>query len=510
MKKTAALLLGLLFTVNSAFADRVWINDLRTRFLNNSAIIMEVNPRTFNAHDTDGDGLIKKSEGDESGNFLNGISRLDTIATYGINTMLLMPINQIGKIKALGTAGSLYAISDFSKLNPQLVSNDTVMSDVEQAKKFIKEAHNRNIRIIVDLPACGAYDLYMKRPELFAKDKNGQAIVPDIWTDVRLFNAGTEDSYNKEVFALYKDFVDLMLELEVDGIRANVPSIKPASFWKDLISYSRKFDNQFLWLAQASDNGVNVINTTVNTPTDKLLDAGFDGYYGFFEDFKNINGAKEFTTKLSTMYSNLKRRPDKKAVLGAFATHDDLSPTLSKGIKYTIMQFWLSATLPVNTFTLDGNQSGDNFVYSWGNKKAAESDTDDMQYFVNRGKIDIFNYSRKPGANNQLLMSEYIMSNQFKRYFTTNINAGTLHLLKTTHPDIFAYAISYNRTTILTMGNLNFNTHVRGEIKLPKFNDELISVPVKITEPPLIENGKLILNLEPGEIQILIINDYEL
>ncbi len=510
MKKTAALLLGLLFTVNSAFADRVWINDLRTRFLNNSAIIMEINPRSFNAQDTDGDGLIKKSEGDEPGTFLNGISRLDTMATYGVNTLLLMPINKIGKIKALGTAGSLYAISDFSKLNPQLVSKDTVLSDVEQAKKFIKEAHNRNIRVMVDLPACGAYDFYMKRPELFAKDKNGQAIVPDIWTDVRLFNAGTEEAYNKEVFALYKDFVDLMLELEVDGIRASVPSIKPASFWKDLISYSRKFDSQMLWLAQASDSGVNVINTTVNTSTDKLLDAGFDGYYGFFGDFKNISGAKEFTTKLSSMMTNLKKRTDKKAVIGAFATHDDLSPTLSKGMAYTIMQFWLNATLPINTFTLDGNQSGDNFVYSWGNKKAEQSETDDMQYFVNRGKIDIFNYSRRPGANNQILISEYVMSTQFKRYFTTHLNAGTFHILKTSHPDIFAYATSYNRTTILTIGNLNFNSHIRGDVKVPKFDEEKISVPVKITEPPLIENGKLTLNLEPGEMQILIINDYEL
>ena len=102
MKKTAALLIGLLFSMNTVFADRVWVNDLRTRFLNNSAIIMEVNPRTFNAHDVDGDGLIKKSETEESGTFLNGISRLDAMPTYGINTLLLMPINQIGKIKALG------------------------------------------------------------------------------------------------------------------------------------------------------------------------------------------------------------------------------------------------------------------------------------------------------------------------------------------------------------------------------------------------------------------------
>ena len=210
------------------------------------------------------------------------------------------------------------------------------------------------------------------------------------------------------------------------------------------------------------------------------------------------------------MFSKLNKRSDKKAVVGAFATHDDLSPVLAKGMPYSVMLFWLNATLPINSFVLDGNQGGDNFVYAWGNKKATESETDDMQYFVNRGKIDIFNYSRRPSTGNQLLMSEYVMSNQFKRYFTTHMNAGTFHVLKTTHPDIFAYATSYNRSTIIAMGNINFSSYARGDVKLPKFNSDKVTIPVKITEPPLLDNGKMTINLNPGEIQIMIINDYEL
>ena len=509
MKKIIAFICGAMLTINLAFADRVWINDLRTRFLNNSATILEVNMRTFNVIDSDNDGLIKKEEGEETGNFLNAIPRLDAINAYGINTILLMPINQVGHIKALGTAGSLYAISDFSKLNSQLISKETVMSDIEQAKKFVREAHNRNIRVMVDMPAFGAYDLYLKRPELFAKDSNGLPIIPDSWTDVRIFNCGTENAYNKDVFELYKGFIDLMLELEVDGIRASVPSTKPASFWKDLISYSRKFDAQMLWLAQATDSEITVINSSINTPVDKLLDAGFDGYYGFFGDFENIKNAKEFTSKFTNQDNYLKKKNERKAVIGAFSTHDDLSPILSKGYPYSIMSFWLNATLPINSFVLDGAQSGDNYVYSWGNKKATISETDDMQYFVNRGKIDIFNYSRRPGAGNPIILSEFVKALQFKNYFSKHINAGDFKFLRTTHADMFAYTISYNRTTILVIGNINFNAHVKGEVKLPKFNEEHISIPVKITEPPIVSKGKMTVNLAPGEIQILLISDYE-
>lgn len=511
MKKIIALLLGVFtFSMNSAFADRIWVNDLRTRFLNNSAIIMEVNPRTFNAHDGNRNGIIEPEEGDESSNFLNGVSRLNVMSSFGVNTLLLMPINELGKVNAMGTAGSLYAVSDFTKLNPQLVSKDTILTDIEQAKRFIREAHNQNIRIMVDLPAFGAYDLYLKRPELFTKDKNGEAIIPNNQTDVRLLDAGNDIAYNKDVFEMYKQFVDLMLELEVDGIRACEPATKTANFWKDLIIYSHKFDPQMLWLAQSSDFESSISNSPINTSNAKLLDAGFDGYYGFYNKFAEFNNAKDFTDKLNQQIITLNKRQDKKAILGAFSTHDDLSPILLIGPTYAAMQYWLNATLPINSYILDGNHSGDNFIYPLGNKKAKKSETDDTQYFVNRGKIDIYNYSRKPGAGNQALLSEFVMANQLKKYFATHINAGDFHILKTTHSNIFAYAISYNRTTILVVGNINFHSYARGEVKLPKFNPELNTMPIKITNAPLLEKNKINFNLDAGEIQILVINDYEI
>ena len=75
----------------------------------NNAIIYEINLRTFGAQDVNKDGIIEPEEGEESGNFLNAISRLDELKSYGINTIHVMPIMALGKTKALGTAGSLYA-----------------------------------------------------------------------------------------------------------------------------------------------------------------------------------------------------------------------------------------------------------------------------------------------------------------------------------------------------------------------------------------------------------------
>ena len=512
MKKILCFFMCFIFLsagISNAAARKVWVNDLRTAFLNNSAIIMEINLRNFIAFDKDGNHLIEKSKGEDSGNFINSIERLKTIPSYGVNTLLLMPINEVGKVKALGTAGSLYAVSDFSKLNPQFVSEKSTLTDIEQAKKFIDTAHDNDIRIIVDLPACGAYDLYLKRPELFLKGKKGKPVIVGDWTDVRMFNTGSENSYNKELFEVYKGFVDLMLEIGVDGIRASEPELKPASFWKDLIAYSRTMDPQMLWIAQLGEDNRIVKNSPVNTSREALLNAGFDGSYGFFEKFKNYKNSSELNLKISELISQRKKVSEPKAIMGVFDSHDDESAITGKGVDLCILQYWLSATLPVNSFVLDGNQSGEKFVYPWGNKLAEDSETDDNRYFVNRGKIDIYNYSPIPFGNNQVLVNEYVMANMLKKYLLKHINLGHYVFLKTNNPDIFAYAISYNKDTLIVIGNLNRTNYARGEVKVKKVNQDMIIIPVKITGAPIIEKNKIAVDLKANEIQLLMINDFE-
>ena len=170
--------------------------------------------------------------------FINAIENLDELTRLGINTIHILPITPVGKIKAFGTAGSLYAITDFQSINPQLVSEKSSLSGIEQAKKFISECHKRNIRVIIDLPSCGAYDLYVEHPEYFAKDENQKDIIPLDWSDVRLFNAGTEEKYNEDLYNLHIKFIDFIIGLGADGLRADVAGLKPASFWKNLIKYT--------------------------------------------------------------------------------------------------------------------------------------------------------------------------------------------------------------------------------------------------------------------------------
>ncbi len=511
MKKFLVSAAVLFFVSGQGFAKDAWVNNLRTNFLNHASTIYAVNLRTFNAQDTDKSGIIDFDEGEESGTFLNAIARLDELQANSITAIHLLPITPVGKTKALGTAGSLYSAAGFNSLNPQLKSDKTILTIEEQAKKFINEAHDRGIAVIVDLPACGSYDFYLQRPELFVKDKSGQPVIPADWTDVRLLNSGTETVINRDVFNVYREFVDYMMDLGVDGIRADVAHSKPAKFWKELIDYSRQRDPQILWLAESSNSWKDAVSEyTVYTPYDKLLEAGFDGYYGSYFNMKNWKNAKDLMNQVELDCNLENKFSEPKSVIGSFTTHDELSPILVNGSKYSKMIMWLNATLPVNAYYLDGFDTGDKYVYFWANKKAPKTYTDDDLYFVHRGKIDIFNFSAKPGGTDLDMQNDFRRANEFKKYVNSLYSSGRIKQLKSNNPHIFAYAVSGNKNTVIVIGNINFRSTEQGVVRIPKYSKDFDIVPIALESVPISENGKMKVDMMAGEIQVFQISDFEI
>lgn len=508
MKKILLTLMMLSFSSFAFASDEtfVWKNDLRTKFLNNETIIMEVNMRSFNSKDVDGDGFIQEERGEVKGTFLNGIERLDEIKNLGVNTLHILPVTPTGKLKSLGTAGSLYAASDFKSLNKDLYDPNSELTFEQQAKLFIDEAHKRGIRIIVDIPACGSYDLFLQRPDLFVISSSGDPVLPSDWTDVRLLATGTEEKIDTNVYSLYKDFVKYMINLGVDGIRADVAHSKTALFWKELINYSRRKDPEFMWLAEVSESWHEPVSSYgVFTPYDKLLEAGFDGYYGSFFNIKDWKNADEFYSQISYTLNQLNKFVSKKAVIGSFTTHDEVSPILLKGQALSDMIIWLNATLPVNSYFVDGFQTGDDYKYLMANKSAPETYTDDDIYFTHRGKIDIFNLSRKPGGNNNYLKNDFILGNDVKKSLIPVLNEGNFTPLKVKNSKVFAYTVGNQDKRVLVYGNLNFAQNEKTTIKIPKYTKKDTFIPVKISEIPTIKNGKVFANLKPGEIVVLIL-----
>lgn len=505
MRLILSLVLFFLLT-STVFAE----DGLRTMFLNNKAIICGVNIRNFNAKDTNNNGIIDSTE--ESGNFINAIERLDEIKEAGVNVLHVLPITPVGKLKALGTAGSVYAMADFSSINPQLVDKNSGLTPLEQAKLFVEECHKRGIKVVIDLPSCGAYDLFLTNPELFIKDKKQLSIVPTDWTDVRLLNAGKNDNLNQDVLDAHKRFVDMVLAIGADGIRADVATIKPYKFWVEIIEYSRKNNPEFLYLAEASDSWREPPSKYAEfTPYDKLLEAGFDGYYGSFFNLKDWKTAEPFFEHIKFNKKLLTSYPDDKSVILSFTTHDEVSPIILHGERFSVMIAWLEATLPFNPYFIDGFQTGDDYLYPWANVKAKQTETDDDYYFVHRGKLDIFNFSRKPEGKNEFVKANFKEAFRFRTENSNLISKGTFTPLKVDKEKVFAFSRSYQGECIIVIGNLDYkHSQKRVTVKISGLKKKKDMQVIEGLSNYKTKKNKLLTDLEAGEIKVLRMNNFAL
>lgn len=345
-------------------------NNLRSMFQNNQAVIYAMIPRIFNAKDTDGNGLIEN--GEEPGYFTNMIERLDELKTYGINTLHWLPINPPGYASAKGSAGSVYAPLDYLMIDPKLDDPRNPKNVYEEAKDAINECHKRNIKVMIDLPSCMSVDLYEARPDLSATDAENHPKTPEGWEDIRMFNPWkNEDTQELNVALLdyHKKFVDMCIDLGIDGIRADVGRAKPPEFWDELISYSRLKDPEFAYLAECYtyEDASPMKNMPADRPEDALA-SGFDSYYGQYHIF-NIWKAKDFHKFIK---DNLKMSHDHdkgKSLIGSFATHDDKSPMSNGGADYCMMTNVIQTTVPMtNPYIVTGYESGDRYIYNYGGK----------------------------------------------------------------------------------------------------------------------------------------------
>lgn len=495
-------------------------NDLRDMLTHNKANILAVILRTMNAQDKDGNELI---QGDEiSGNFVNAVDRLDEIKNLGFNTLHVLPIHPTGKTHAMGTAGSLYAPKDFLTLDPELVDENPPIEarkrieelyeqktgkklekmdkndpDVAfaQCKYYIDECHKRGIKVMLDLPSCASVDFAKDHPELMEIGADGKEKVPQGWQDIRMLKSFEDEQnrvLNKPLVDMLKKYVDMSVDLGMDGIRADVGRARPVEFWHVIINYSRAKDPQFAWLAETYTH--EDASPQLNMPYDRpkeLLEVGFDSYYGQYHNYSDWTKADvlyDYVKENINLNNEIGAKCGPKSLIGSFATHDDQSPMLYGGAPWVMFTTILQSMLPqVNPYMVDGTQTGDYYLYPYEHALVRDSETDKHECKVHSGRIDIFNKSRKPGGNSPeisevvkaafaLRDGKYNELNNKNKLSMTNaqdvITKGSFIMLPTNNPEIIAFARHKDGKTLVFVGNRNINLKVGGKIEIPGLKPE--------------------------------------
>ena len=495
---------------NATTPAKPYKNNLRTLFTHNEAKILAIIPRTFNAKDKNGNEYIDGIE--QHGTFLNAIERLDEIKDQGFNVLHVLPVHPTGKQKAMGTAGSLYSPKDLLEIDPNLVDPNDPRTPQEQFKAFIDACHDRGIKVMLDLPSCASYDMFMEKPEYMAVESDGLAKTPQGWNDIRMFQPWEDEgkrTLNPKLLQLHKDYIDMCIDLGIDGIRADVARAKPVEFWDIIIPYSRKLDPGFGWLAETYT--YEDASPQANMPYDRPEDswrAGFDMIYGQYHIFHEWATAGEFMKYVESQIEASYNVDKGKSLIGSFATHDDISPMYHGKTDYCNLTSGLQATLPMlNPYIVDGFQSGDYYAYPYENKKVTNSETSNNEMTVHHGKLDIFNLSRKPGGKNPeigLFMTECF---KLKDKYSDIINKGSfIELEKSGDSDdqIIAYARHYQGKTLLVVANKNVNRPVACKIKVPtlKENQKLENLLPKYGEESTLQAANNELRAELGAARI--------
>ena len=500
-------------TANST--NQPYKNNLRTMFQNNEATIMGVIIRTLGCKDKVGNELIR--EGDERGTFLNAVDRLDELKDLGINTLHVLPIHPPGKQNAFGTAGSVYAPADLLKVDPEICDPNDPRTPDEQFKYFTDECHKRGIKVMLDLPSCASYDLFLARPDLMAFEKDGTPKTPGGWNDIRMMNPWKDESkreLNQALLDYHIDFVNKCIDdWGVDGVRSDVARTKPTEFWQILTNHSREKDPEFAWLAESYtyEDASPQLNMNYDRPQDSLR-AGFDSYYGQYHIFHEWTKAQDLHNYVKENIEMSHELDKGKSLIGSFGTHDDISIMNHGGVTFTNLVSGIQATLPMlNPYYFDGYQSGDDYVYDFEGTHDTDTKTDSTECTVHHGRPDIFNFSRPligdhPECGDFMKNTLQVRSNPKYKDVLTKGSYIPLKVDNDENNQIIAFARHYKGKTLLVVANRDVNSRQDGVVNIPglKEGQKLSNLFKSYGENSTLQavDGKLNVDLGTGRIHL--------
>ena len=170
-------------------------------------------------------------------------AKLDDLQKLGVNVLWLMPIHPIGKTHRLGTYGSVYSVSDYFAVDPDLGTK----ADLTH---LVQAAHAHHMRVILDEVADHtAWDsVMMSHPGYYKRDAAGRVLYPHSWTDVAALDYADPAlrNYMIGVFTYWLKTFDL------DGFRCDDAGDVPVSFWDAASAALREVRPDVLLLAEAS------------------------------------------------------------------------------------------------------------------------------------------------------------------------------------------------------------------------------------------------------------------
>jgi len=274
-----------------------------------SAVIYEANIRQYSPE----------------GTFDEFTKDIPEIKKLGVKVIWLMPIFPISETKRKATGGadskfasefpkeeqsrylgSYYAVSDFTKINPEF-------GDIEDFRTLVSTAHEHGIYVILDwVPNHTGWDhtWLQTNPEFYTQNEKGEVVHPKDtdWTDTADLNYDNLAMRTQMI----ADMKYWLKNENIDGFRCDVAGSVPLDFWQDAIPKLRAEKDIFM-LAEAWEPAL---------LKERLFDMAYawDGHHLL----NNLaNGEKTVSDLKTYMQTTYKERYEKDDMLMNFVTNHD-------------------------------------------------------------------------------------------------------------------------------------------------------------------------------------------
>lgn len=354
---------------------------------------------------------------------------LPKLKKMGVKIIWLMPINPISNTKSKGPLGSYYAVSNYTKVNPEF-------GTLKDFKSLVNKAHQLGMYVILDwVPGHTGWDhVWIKEnSDYYLKNRKGEIIDPiDFrtgksfgWTDVADLNY--KNMQMRE--ALRKAMVYWVEETNIDGYRIDQAYAVPQEFYNKTFAILKRIKPLFL-LAETDiyhPGGLDLV---------KKFDASYD-WPGHHLSKKVAQGQKNALNYSRHIERTIKRYGPENIVVNFVSNHDENSwnGTIEESYGKAAYAFMaLNYTIP-----------GMPLVYS-----GQEYDLNKRLHFFEKDS-----FPKVSGKTMEFLQQLGALKNNHKA-LTSGLSGGSFkRLLNSKNDQILAFEREKDGDTIVFIANLS-------------------------------------------------------
>ena len=354
---------------------------------------------------------------------------LPVLKKMGVKVIWLMPINPISSTKSKGPLGSYYAVSDYTKVNPEF-------GTLEDFKFLVKKAHSLGMYIILDwVPGHTGWDhVWMEdNSDFYLKNKKGEIIDPiDFrtgksfgWTDVADLNYDNLEMQE----ALRQAMLYWVKEINIDGYRIDQAYAVPQAFYDKTFEVLRKIKPIFL-LAETDiyhPGGLGLISK---------FDASYDwpGHSLSKDVAKGVKSANDFARHIDL---TLKKYGKQNILVNFVSNHDENSWNGTIKESYGPAHHVFMA--------LNYTTPGMPLIYS-----GQEYDLNKRLRFFEKDS-----FPKNSGKTMELLLQLGALKNNHKALASGKNGGSYKQLLNTKNNQIFAFERGKEGDTLVVIANLS-------------------------------------------------------